>query len=1065
LLNTHTKISMSEHKTDITCWEEISLATLNARQKRRFQKHKVAITAYFTTDVTPDEIAQQHDISALSLLSMAEKCLMRHADGYAWGFRALLPGVNVVNYALPAEQETLSVQDTSTKHDEPYDEDDETTAKRPVIVRAEPAKLPTIPINLPETPHPVFDDDEFVDANEVMTGFTPVMTSTDVLPLVTETFIPIPTVLSFPILMEEVSVGTASTVEEDVTQIATVPISIPTALSFPIPFSTVEEDVTQTATVPISIPTALSFPIPFSTVEEAIAQIATVPVPIPTVLSFIFPVSVDEASVGTDLSRPSRQSIGQEDVINRSLQASDIPSSAYVRRPGSGKTGPHKIVRKRRIQDTLVQTRQRRGLYHILSLALVALVLLGVLVPLGTGLAAYSVYNNVRGVALDGVNHLLNVKNLLTVSKSDPTAALDAKKLHQSQTEFKLAQADFLQLQDFTNRSDILALLEEFSPDYANKFLMTRRLVRVALDVSKMGQEVSGVAIMGAGLIHSSPLANGVTKPLVSVGDIASIDGAIIHALYYIDDIRVQMSQVRMSDVPISDKQKAQLLSLLVQLPKIEDMLTQGQGLVGLVSWLLGVGHERRFLVQTLDRAELRPSGGFTGQYGVLQIKDGRMAPFSLRDVALLDYAGNGVELGRSAPPAYSSWMNFGNWGLRDSNLSGDYPTTARMSMQVFQDEGGGPVDGDISFTPTFIGHILDVTGPIRVAEYNETITSKNLEERLHYYQQDYSAIAIEHQKSNDNSHAARKAFTSLVGKMLLDRVRHLSTKQLLDVVKGAIKDIQSHDLEIYFADPQAEQWLSDHGYSGATDSFAKQDGFEVVQANISISKASQYVHTTEHDDIVLDAQGGATHNLTITLDYQQTGQVYGFDTYADYIRVYVPQNAQFLSGDGFDTGQALCNPTPVGPPKKGVPPPPGTGGTTQVTGCSQYDTYFPSDARTCPDGNYKLGDRGYQQAWTIDSLGTPTNLSSDLPGHAMWGGLTATPKNCTSTISLSWYVPHAAKNITGQSPYALVVQKQGGYIPSIELTIDAKALAIKGPFAFKGNLSADKTFAFPARK
>ena len=740
-----------------------------------------------------------------------------------------------------------------------------------------------------------------------------------------------------------------------------------------------------------------------------------------------------------------------------------------MRGTGSGKTGPHKIVRKRRIQDTLVQTRQRRSLYSLVSLVLVAIVLLGVLVPLGAGLAAYSVYSNVRSVAQDGVNHLLNVKNLLTISKSDPMAALDAKKLQQAHTEFKLAEGDFVQLQDLTNRSDILSLLQEFSPDYANKFLMARHLVRVALDVSNMGQEVSNVAIMGADLIHSSPLASGVTKPLVSSDDIAAIDGAMIHALYYIDDIRVQMSQVRMSDVPISDKQKAQLTSLLAQLPKIQDMLTQGQGLVGLVSWLLGVGHERRFLVQTMDRAELRPSGGFTGQYGVLQIQDGRMAPFGLRDVALLDYAGNGVELGRQAPPAYSSWMNFGNWGLRDSNLSGDYPTTARMSMQVFQDEGGGPIDGDISFTPTFIGHILDVTGPIHVAEYNETITSKNLEDRLHYYQQNYSAIAVEHQKSNDNSHAARKAFTSLVGKMLLDRVRHLSTKQLLDVVKGAIKDIQSHDLEIYFANPQAEQWLSDHGYSGATNNFTKQDGFQVVQANISISKASQYVHTTEHDDVVLDAQGGATHNLTITLDYQQTGQVYGFDTYADYIRVYAPQNAQFLSGDGFDTGQALCNPTPVGspPPNKGVTPPTGTGGTTPVTGCSQYDTYFPSSARTCPDGNYKLGDRGYQQAWTIDSLGAPTSLTSDLPGHAMWGGLTETPKNCISTISLSWYVPHAVKNVAGQSPYALLVQKQGGYIPSIELTINADALKMKGlkSFSFKGNLSADKTFALARRK
>ena len=84
--------------------------------------------------------------------------------------------------------------------------------------------------------------------------------------------------------------------------------------------------------------------------------------------------------------------------------------------------------------------------------------------------------------------------------------------------------------------------------------------------------------------------------------------------------------------------------------------------------------------------------------------------------------------------------------------------------MQVFQDEGGGPVDGDIAFTPTLIGHIIDVTGPIKVPEYNETITSKNLEERLHYYQQDFSAIAREKQISGNYSTSGRKAFTSTLG-------------------------------------------------------------------------------------------------------------------------------------------------------------------------------------------------------------------------------------------------------------------------------------------------------------
>ncbi len=973
MLDIEIKNTPSGRKQDIATWTEADTSTLTPRQRRRLQKHKDAVTAYFTTDASLEEIAEHHALSVPSLTTMVEKCLVQHDDGHVWGFRALLPGANIPSSSV---QEIPSFQDAEVQT-LPLDEEaenSEVTEKLPSLESAEPIKIPTI-LSLPDTPRPTVDDEEVLAVPSI----------------------PIPTALTFAI---------------------------------PMPTETEREELV---------------------VEQIVEQSSAVE-------------SVAIQAVPAVKVKTLAEVLNNNVALPISIVISDVASSIFARRRSSGKTGPQRrIVRKRRISSTLVQTRQRQGLYRALSLVLVAIVLLSVLVPLGTGLAAYSVYTNIRGVALDGVNHLLNVKNLLVVSKSDPMAALDAKKLRQAQEQFQLAQADFVQLQALTNRPDILATVQEFSKDYAGKLIMARHLVRVALDVSKMGQEVCNVGILGSGLIHSSPLANGDTKPLISVSDIASIDGAIVHAFYYINDIRTQMSQVNMKDVPISDKQKAQLTDVLGQLPKVQDMLTQGQGLVGLVSWLLGVGQQRRFLVQTMDRAELRPSGGFTGQYGILQIQDGRMAPFSLRDVALLDYAGNGVELGRSAPAAYSNWMNFGNWGLRDSNLSGDYPTTARMSMQVFQDEGGGPVDGDISFTPTFIGHILDVTGPLHVAEYNETITSKNLEDRLHYYQQDYSAIAIEHQKSNDNSHSARKAFTSLLGKMLLDKVRHLPTKQLLDILKGAVKDIQSHDLEIYFANSQAEQWLVDHNYAGATDSFSRQDGFAVVQANISISKASQYVHTTEHDDVVLDAQGGATHNLTITLDYQQKGQVYGFDTYADYIRVYAPANARFISGDGFDTGQALCTPTQTPPPGKGNTPPPGS--STLPTDCSQYNNYFPSDARYCPDGNYALGDRGFKQQWTVDSLGAPTSLTSDLPGHTMWGGLTETPKNCISYITVSWYVPHVVKNVSGQPPYALLIGKQGGYIPTVEITVDTKAIKGVKPYSMKGDLIADRIFALPARK
>lgn len=980
---------VATRQQDISSWAEGDITGLSSRAKKRYNKRKAAIKDYFTSTESIDEIALRRHIPRERLLQLAKQCLMLHEDGNPWGFRALVPGVTVVDHS-PA---------VPSAGDSPSDSPEEEVMEP----RGETGESAGSEIDT------VLPGDQAVEDGEDTTKRQAISISSD------NTSLEIPSSESTNIEKEEIAV-------EDRADEAVEAQCIMSTEDRP----DQEEE----------------------TYSEASAAYAEVPSP------------------GLVSDKAERQLVVQQPMVPTALP---LYAKQGYGTPVRKLAQTRRSIHRRWIRQSRNQRRQRR-FRVLMSGVVVAAMLIGLLVPIGTALAAYGTYNTIRGVALDGVNHLLDVKSLFPASKSDLLGALNAPKLEQAQSDFRKAESDFLQLQQLVTRPDIQSAIRQFAPEYGSKLGMAQRLVRVGLDISRMGSELSGVALLGASIIHGSPLANGSTKPLITANDIANIEAAIVHGLYYISDIRAQMSQVALSEIPISDAQKKQLTTALALLPKAQDMLQQGQGLVDIVAWLLGVGQKRRFLVQTMDRAELRPSGGFTGQYGVLEIQDGRLAPFSLRDVTELDYAGNGVELGRQAPPEYRSWMTFGFWGLRDANLSGDYPTSARLAMQVFQEEGGGPVDGDISFTPVLIEHILDVIGPIKVPGYNEVITAQNLEDKLHYYQQNYSAIQIQRQKTGTNNAATRKTFTNLLGKILLDRVRHLQVKQLMAVAQLAVKDIQSRDLEIYFTNPLAEAWLVQHDFSGAMDTFTRYDGFMVVQSNISISKASQYVHTTEQDNVVLDAHGGATHNLTITLDYKPTGPVYGYDTYADYIRVYAPADAQLLGGDGFDSGKPLCTPKQPTSGSGGSPTPGKTGGPPPDTGCGQYNTYFPDSGRYCPGGNYSLGQRGYVPgkgftSWPIDSLGGPTGLSSDLPGRAMWGGLTVTPKNCISTITLSWYVPNVVKHIHGHPPYALLVQKQGGYVPGVQITIDTSAINGLKPLSFMGDLIADRLFSLAPLK
>ncbi len=1070
-------------KRDITSWVEPDITTLSSRGKKRYHKRKNAVEDYFTTDLSLEEISLRHHLSSEILMKLVEQCVMQNEDGVLWGYRALIPGAIVVDHAsLPIPQEDTLPQkqlETPTKAEDSEEivdvvfcksdrsslevdndtfiGDNEDTAKRQGI-KISPAVIPRATIASDslngDDKHQVGIDrgKKPTVANELaeITELEVVESAENDTELVTvaaevqEVGVKGDSKLEEAVAQQDTSANEHEEEVEDLSELPKLGLVESTVKEKTVEGIDSNEEKSDVSDNDIAITEFSDAPVPDSSRTQLIVRENLIPAVLP--------------------------------LFGRGRKRINVKKVAQTRRS----------IRKRWIQDVQYRRRQRR-FHSIVATTVVASLMFVIFLPLGTGLAAYSTYNSIRSVALDGVNHLLTVKNLLPISKSDPTAALDAQKLQQAQYEFGKAESDFVQLQQLVNRSDVQSAIQQFAPQYSSKLDMAQRLVQVGIDVSLMGREVVGVALLGANIIHSSPLASGTAKPLISITDISNAEGVMIHAQYYLDDIRLQMSQVSVKDLPISDTQKKQLTSVLALMPKAQDLISQGQGLIGIVSWLLGVDHARHFLVQTMDNGELRPGGGFTGMYGLLTIQNGRMAPFSLQDVTELDYAGNGMELGRQAPPQYRSWMKFGYFGLRDANLSGDFPTTARLAMQVFQEEGGGPVDGNIALTPAVIAHILNVIGPIKVPQYNETITAQNLEDKLHYYQQDFGAIQRQRQQTGTNNAATRKAFTSLLGKLLLDKVRHLQVKQLVKVMQNALKDIQSRDLEIYFTNPLAEGWMIQHSYSGAMDTFTKQDGFMVVQSNISISKASQYVHTTEQDNISFDAQGGAYHNLTITLNYKQTGPVYGYDTYADYIRVYAPANAQLQGGDGFDsghckastpvqtgtggvgttgsTGNSCCNSKSVPKPTggNGNPPPGGTG--SQPSPCAQYATSFPNDARYCPNGNYSLGLRGLGDYWPVDRIGPPTELSSDLPGRAMWGGLTLTPKNCVSTIRLQWYVPNALKHVSSQSSYSILVQKQGGYIPTVQITIDASAIKGLQPFSFDGDLIADRLFSLPALK
>src|SRR6266566_3928555 len=551
------------------------------------------------------------------------------------------------------------------------------------------------------------------------------------------------------------------------------------------------------------------------------------------------PLQVDPASVDESLDEgtptdsitsnttstvdtiPPQESMASSTLSNSDAQnvadaLDEIPAEKRTVLPPLSAKGPQNVV------DTLttapgffprllapIMHRPRSKKAWIITLLLLSLLLAGTFIPailtLNYALNAYTTYTTLHDRAYSGVQHLLNVKTIFTGVSTHPTGFLDMSKLHRAQKEFVEAHKDFQQVQYTLDHAAIISTITEYLPQYRPQITAAHATSKIGIDVTDIGQELVKTAMTLAPTFRG-PLLNDTHEPLITPAMLTLVRSTIDYILPRLSDIQAQSATFSFNSLPVSQRQRDQLTQLIQAMPQAEADLMQVRGLLDAAGWMLGVDHSRTFLVQTMDRAELRPTGGFTGQFGELSITGGRVAPFALKDISLVEYATNSPTLGLLAPPQYRSWWPFANWGLRDSNLSADFPTSAQIAIDKYKSE----VD--------------------------------------------------------------RSPF---------------------------------------------------------------HDGLYVVQANVSASKASQYVRTILRDTVTLNSTGGATHVLQIRLVYDQLGPVYGYDTYHDYVRVYVPPASKYLWGEGFDTGVPLCG--------------------AYLGNCPRYDVY-PRDELLCPAGLFQPG-------------------------------------------------------------------------------------------------------------
>lgn len=324
-----------------------------------------------------------------------------------------------------------------------------------------------------------------------------------------------------------------------------------------------------------------------------------------------------------------------------------------------------------------------------------------------------------------------------------------------------------------------------------------------------------------------------------------------------------------------------------------------------------GTENPQSFLFLFLNNTELRPGGGFIGNYGILTLQNGDVKSFKTTDVYTLDRL---VENKVKEPSPYplQKYNLTPTWFLRDSNWSPDFSVSSQSIMRKYLEEVSflsesekttipysKELKGVIAITPMFAQEILKIIGPITVA--GQTFTSDNIADKLEYQVEfGYAKQGI--------PESQRKEIIATLMDQCLQKLSQLPLKDWSLVISAMEKAFQEKQFLVYHTDPSVEQVISSVGWGGRMIT-TTSDVQGVVDANLASLKSDPSVHRTIKYELFQNTNNDWIGRTTV--HYQHTGT---FDwkttTYRTYTRLYTPLGTKLVrilgSVESTDTSEEL---------------------------------------------------------------------------------------------------------------------------------------------------------------
>ncbi len=293
---------------------------------------------------------------------------------------------------------------------------------------------------------------------------------------------------------------------------------------------------------------------------------------------------------------------------------------------------------------------------------------------------------------------------------------------------------------------------------------------------------------------------------------------------------------------------------------------------------------EKRFLVLLQNSMELRPGGGFLGQYAIIKIKNGNVISSYVEDANLLDER---ISARITPPYPFKRLLQIKKWEFRDSNFSPDFPTNAEKAKYFLRLSGiNSNFDGVIAVNTNVLNNILKLTGPIKVPGYSATFTSKNAVLKLE------DIVEKQYLANPGLDTRDRKAILKKMVDVIIDKLFKLNN--IPKLARFAHSEMKNKDIMLNFEDPELQQLAESVHWGGSMAENWGGDYLMVVDANMGALKTDYYMRREITYDLDLTQERPVA---TVNILYRHTATQGDWRTsdYHSYLRIYVPEGSELL--------------------------------------------------------------------------------------------------------------------------------------------------------------------------